>query len=143
MNRPDIRPNRKVKDVEVETKQMVETDFIKVNAEGYMEDVVLVPHVRGENPTPPDEFHVLPWGDKRLFRPRYDFASQTWVEGEPPEVVAEREDEILSHTGIVEAQRYLDETDWYVTREMETGKPIPSDVRAKREHARVLLSNMK
>lgn len=35
-----------------------------------------------------------------------------------------------------EARRYLAETDWYVIREMETGDPIPGDIRAAREEAR-------
>lgn len=35
-----------------------------------------------------------------------------------------------------EALRYLAETDWLVTRQMETGKAIPADVAAKRAEAR-------
>lgn len=34
------------------------------------------------------------------------------------------------------ARRYLAETDWMVTRAMETGKPIPEDIKAARENAR-------
>jgi hypothetical protein len=32
--------------------------------------------------------------------------------------------------------QYLADTDWYVTREAETGKPIPVDVKAKRSEIR-------
>ncbi len=35
------------------------------------------------------------------------------------------------------AKRYLVETDWYVSREAETSKAIPSDVLAKRAQARI------
>lgn len=35
-----------------------------------------------------------------------------------------------------EAHAYLRDTDWYVTRQIETGKPIPDEVREKREAAR-------
>ena len=35
-----------------------------------------------------------------------------------------------------EAQEYLASTDWFVTRLVETGKPVPDDVAAKREAAR-------
>lgn len=35
---------------------------------------------------------------------------------------------------------YLKNTDWYVTRMMETGKPIPDDVLQKRQEARALLN---
>lgn len=34
----------------------------------------------------------------------------------------------------------LKNTDWYVTRMMETGKPIPDDVLQKRQEARALLN---
>lgn len=32
--------------------------------------------------------------------------------------------------------QYLADTDWYVTREAETGKPIPVEVKAKRSEIR-------
>lgn len=32
--------------------------------------------------------------------------------------------------------KYLDSTDWYVTRQTETHKPIPKDVLVKRQEAR-------
>ena len=34
---------------------------------------------------------------------------------------------------------YLADTDWYVVREQETGKPVPVDVRARRSAIRVSL----
>ena len=34
------------------------------------------------------------------------------------------------------ARRYLAETDWYVTRQIETGKPIPKQIAEKRDAAR-------
>lgn len=39
-----------------------------------------------------------------------------------------------------EARRYLAETDWYVIRAADTGRPIPETVRAGRAAARALLS---
>ena len=42
-----------------------------------------------------------------------------------------------------EAQAYLDGTDWMVTRQAETGKPVPDDVTAKRAAARQTLSKVK
>ena len=39
------------------------------------------------------------------------------------------------------ARRYLAETDWYVTRQIETGKPIPKDVAQKRDAARQVASS--
>ena len=35
-----------------------------------------------------------------------------------------------------DARKYLDETDWYVTRKAETGKAIPDDILTKRQEAR-------
>jgi len=34
------------------------------------------------------------------------------------------------------ARSYLHETDWYVTRQAETGTPVPADVAEKRRRAR-------
>lgn len=39
-----------------------------------------------------------------------------------------------------EAQAYLDSTDWMVTRQAETGRPIPEDVTARRQAARETLN---
>jgi hypothetical protein len=38
-------------------------------------------------------------------------------------------------TNIINKQ-YLKDTDWYVTRQAETGKPIPEDILQKRQEAR-------
>lgn len=35
-----------------------------------------------------------------------------------------------------ESRKYLRETDWYVVRQLETGKAIPSDISTKRQEAR-------
>lgn len=39
-----------------------------------------------------------------------------------------------------EARRTLAETDWMVTRSLETGRPIPDNIKAAREAARVAAS---
>jgi len=36
----------------------------------------------------------------------------------------------------VKLRSYLADTDWYVTRQAETGKPIPEDILTKRQEAR-------
>jgi hypothetical protein len=41
----------------------------------------------------------------------------------------------------LEAKNFLNSTDWYVIRKMETGAAIPSDIIAKRAMARSLASN--
>lgn len=38
-----------------------------------------------------------------------------------------------------EARAYLANTDWYVTRAMETGQAVPPDVTEKRKAARAIL----
>lgn len=38
-----------------------------------------------------------------------------------------------------EARQYLNDTDWYVTRKMETGIEIPEEVTIKRAEARALI----
>ena len=37
---------------------------------------------------------------------------------------------------MMNARAYLADTDWYVTRKMETGIKMPSEILAKREEAR-------
>ena len=39
------------------------------------------------------------------------------------------------------AKKYLAETDWYITRQAETGTPIPEEVLLKRIQARIDASN--
>ena len=38
-----------------------------------------------------------------------------------------------------ESQKYLDETDWYVVRQLETGIKIPAEITLKREQARAAI----
>lgn len=40
------------------------------------------------------------------------------------------------------ARAYLDATDWFVTRFVETGTPVPEDVSLKRSAARLALSTL-
>ena len=35
-----------------------------------------------------------------------------------------------------EARKYLKNTDWYVTRQVDTGEPMPDDIKQKRQEAR-------
>ena len=39
---------------------------------------------------------------------------------------------------IAEAKQYLNDTDWYVTRKIETGVEVPEEVTIKRAEARLL-----
>ena len=48
---------------------------------------------------------------------------------------AEKEQAELGRVN-VEARRELAETDWYFLRELESGKPMPADIKAKRAAAR-------
>jgi hypothetical protein len=45
-------------------------------------------------------------------------------------------DEMARQDTNQESLKYLKDSDWYVTRQAETGKPIPEDVSAKRKTAR-------
>ena len=44
---------------------------------------------------------------------------------------------------IAELQAYLDSTDWYVTRQLETGAIIPAEVTKAREEARKEISTLR
>jgi len=42
-----------------------------------------------------------------------------------------------------ENERYLAETDWYVTRLTEEGKPIPEEIRLKRQEAKTKINELR
>lgn len=44
---------------------------------------------------------------------------------------------------IIELQCYLNDTDWYVPRSIETEKPIPEEVKIKRAEAREEISKLR
>jgi len=41
---------------------------------------------------------------------------------------------------LAEAHQYLNDTDWYIVREQDTGKPTPPIVHQKREEARAYIN---
>lgn len=53
-----------------------------------------------------------------------------------PEAMAEIEAASISEQEKAESRRFLKNTDWYVTRMQETGKPIPQDILDQRAAAR-------
>lgn len=59
-------------------------------------------------------------------------------ENKKRKVINQRENEKIKF----ELEKYLRETDWYVTRFIETQKPIPNDILQKRQEARKQISNM-
>tara|TARA_Y100000114_G_scaffold142787_1_gene149690 strand:+ start:1739 stop:2074 length:336 start_codon:yes stop_codon:yes gene_type:complete len=52
------------------------------------------------------------------------------------------EQALTSEQKIIEAKVYLSETDWYVIREADSGKEMPSDIKTKRAEARETISNL-
>lgn len=52
------------------------------------------------------------------------------------------EEALTSEQKIIEAKVYLSETDWYVIREADSGKEMPSDIKTKREEARQTISDL-
>lgn len=55
----------------------------------------------------------------------------------------EEVEEIERLAKLAAAQRYLDETDWYVTRWMEKGKAIPEEISIAREEARQEIEHLR
>ena len=52
-------------------------------------------------------------------------------------------EEELKQREIQKYQTYLNETDWYVYRAMDTGESMPSDVKQKRQEARDKISALR
>lgn len=55
----------------------------------------------------------------------------------------EKPQELIDQQRIAELQKYLDDTDWYVTRYSETGVEIPEEVKAERQKAREEISELR
>ena len=62
---------------------------------------------------------------------KFKFDGNAWVEGASTEEIAD-----LSQQKKQIANELLKETDWYVTRFSETGKPIPQDILDLRKQIR-------
>ena len=52
-------------------------------------------------------------------------------------------EEELKQEEITKLQAYLSETDWYVYRAMDTGEPMPAEVKQKRQEARDVISRLR
>jgi hypothetical protein len=50
--------------------------------------------------------------------------------------IQELDDESATFLSNAAARKYLADTDWYITRNTETGVAIPSDITTKRQEAR-------
>lgn len=62
-----------------------------------------------------------------------------WVDWAQRETATDREaraNEEAREAERAAARQYLADTDWMVTRAMETGRPMPEDIRIAREAAR-------
>ena len=71
---------------------------------------------------------IEPMNGKRMFK---------IVPNDPPSK------EELTQLEIQRYQSYLSETDWYVYRAMDTGEPMPADVKQKRQEARDRISELR
>jgi hypothetical protein len=77
----------------------------------------------------------------KFYRPKYNHSLGQWEETDQAGL-----EETLSRgrkdNEINELKNYLQETDFYYVRELETKKPIPADVRTKRLEARNRLNEL-
>lgn len=87
----------------------------------------------------PSDIILKNWQDKRLYRPKFDYEMDDWVEGMPQKEIDHAVEKTRIYNQYVEAKLYLQETDWYVMRKIETGEEIPGDVAIKREESREIV----
>ena len=71
---------------------------------------------------------IEPMNSKRMFK---------IVPNEQPSEEEIKQQEIQKY------QSYLNETDWYVYRAMDTGEPVPVEVKQKRQEARDEISRLR
>jgi hypothetical protein len=84
-------------------------DFIEINDEDYKE-----------------AYAYTKDGNTAVLGDKYDVYVET------PENIATQEQEAIN----TQAREYLSSTDWYITRQAETGTEAPADVLTKRAEAR-------
>jgi hypothetical protein len=121
----------------VETKQV-----FRIDADGfYVEDVILYNENKNDKgppkwnvpidcveSKPPEGMFVLKWDGKE------------WTEGISQTEVDQRRTDIAKQQEQGKAKAYLNETDWYIARYVETSKAVPDDVKTKREDMRNVLN---
>lgn len=106
----------------------------EVDADGHIIDCILVSK---------EEQHLLeldgktivdkPWEDG-LSIPVY--RNGVWAEGLPLESLQEIENKSKRDSEIIELKKYLDDTDFYFIRNLDSGKVVPSDVKQRRNEVR-------
>lgn len=55
-------------------------------------------------------------------------------------ITSEQIEASVAESQAKDAQKYLDDTDWYVVRKLDTGVDIPAQVTAKRQECRDVIS---
>lgn len=87
---------------------------------------------------------ALPEGAKTAEYVGKRWAGKEWVDavkpGLEPEKATAKKDAEKELANKQAALRYLAETDWYITRLTETGKPVPASILKKRATARETIS---
>lgn len=51
--------------------------------------------------------------------------------------------EVINKERINELQKFLDSTDWYITRFIDNGTPVPEDIKKQRQAAREEIDRLK
>lgn len=121
-------------------------EFVEIDKEGLPVELYLVDVYEGEEPRLPNKNCVPTWGvmqpDDVFDKPSYNRALGKWVEHDPSFAQSQVEKR-KAYEDIANLQKYLDETDWYVVRNLESNKPIPQDILAEREKNRNAISELR
>ena len=104
---------------------MNEINTVKISGQGYLlNGTMIVPKADGNR--------------------EYELIKQWLSEGNTPEPEF-TEEEIAKQEldkQISEAKQYLASTDWYIIRYTDSGKEVPSDIKIKREEARISIGGI-
>lgn len=91
-------------------------------------------------------YHVPDLGEwKELYKQVHQYAQEhpEVVQPEPPYEEPELTPEEKLNQDIFEYQNYLNSTDWYLVRSLETGAPVPEEVTQKRAEARIAIDALR
>lgn len=82
---------------------------------------------------PDSEPYIAHWNGDKFPKPTQEQLESAWIAAESS---------INKQNEVADLIAYLNETDWYFVRSLDSGKAIPSDVKQKRTAARMRLQEL-
>lgn len=113
-------------------------EYYEIDSNGKPINVHLFDDEKDEIP----EGFKLGWFGREFNLPVWDFKTNDWIESTPLVQIETMKLKEVSKNEIHDLKKYLNDTDFYYVRQLETGKDVPVDVVSKRLDARTRLREL-